>query len=206
MEIELKEKLSKRPQNQNFGARAGRDYGLKVAAEHRAAYALSPKHCTECGSELPYEQRDCKFCSRSCAASFNNKERNRPKRDAICLHCGTVFPANRKSYGKFCSLKCQGQYKWENETKSRIMEGQVSNRSTLKKFLIERDGHQCSCCGNTEWIGKPISIEVDHIDGNPANDMPKNLRLLCPNCHSMTETYKGKNKGHGRGSRGISRS
>ncbi len=48
----------------------------------------------------------------------------------------------------------------------------------------------CSNCKNTEWMGNPIPLELDHIDGNNED----NLRLLCPNCHAQTDTYRGKNK------------
>lgn len=61
----------------------------------------------------------------------------------------------------------------------------------LKEGLLDR---KCSCCGLSEWLGNPIPIELDHIDGNHANNNLTNLRLLCPNCHAMTDTYRGKNQ------------
>lgn len=51
------------------------------------------------------------------------------------------------------------------------------------------------------WNGVPIPLEVDHIDGNHKNSFPSNVRLLCANCHSLTPTYKSKNKGNGRHTR-----
>jgi heterodisulfide reductase subunit B len=64
-----------------------------------------------------------------------------------------------------------------------------------KKRLISERGHQCEVCLNSEWCEKPIPIELDHIDGNPQNHSKDNLRLICPNCHAQTDTYKGKNIG-----------
>ena len=61
----------------------------------------------------------------------------------------------------------------------------------LKEGILER---KCSCCGLTEWLGKPIPIELDHINGDNANNSLTNLRLLCPNCHALTDTYRGKNQ------------
>jgi hypothetical protein len=53
--------------------------------------------------------------------------------------------------------------------------------------------YQCEECKLTEWRWKSISLELDHIDGDRTNHKLKNLRILCPNCHSQTETYRSKN-------------
>lgn len=68
---------------------------------------------------------------------------------------------------------------------------------TLKKNLIEHFGYEdiCSECGQLpEWNGKPLVLEVDHIDGNKFNHTVENLRILCGHCHSQTETFRGRNK------------
>jgi hypothetical protein len=62
--------------------------------------------------------------------------------------------------------------------------------------LLEKRGNRCEACGLSEWQGKPIPIELDHIDGNSDNNSEGNLRLICPNCHAQTETYKGANVGN----------
>ena len=60
----------------------------------------------------------------------------------------------------------------------------------LRNGLFE---NKCLICGITDWNGKKLNIELDHIDGNKYNHSLLNLRLLCPNCHSQTETFRGKN-------------
>ncbi|GGZ43977.1 hypothetical protein GCM10010301_15620 [Streptomyces plicatus] len=58
---------------------------------------------------------------------------------------------------------------------------------------------QCALCGNDGlWHGRPIPLEVDHVDGDWRNNRIENLRLLCPNCHSITDTYRGRGKGRAR--------
>jgi hypothetical protein len=54
--------------------------------------------------------------------------------------------------------------------------------------------HRCEECGIIEWRGKPTPIELDHINGNNRDNRLENLRLLCPNCHAQTPTYRGRNK------------
>ena len=68
----------------------------------------------------------------------------------------------------------------------------------MKKYLIKIYGDKClnPDCG-WDWK-KSCIIELEHIDGNSLNNNLKNLTLLCPNCHSMTPTYKSKNNGNGR--------
>ncbi|PYS87966.1 MAG: HNH endonuclease [Acidobacteria bacterium] len=67
----------------------------------------------------------------------------------------------------------------------------------LKRRLL-RAGlltYKCYLCGLTEWNGKPITLQLDHINGAHLDHRLENLRLLCPNCHSQTETFAGRNKG-----------
>ena len=60
----------------------------------------------------------------------------------------------------------------------------------LKEGIFE---YKCACCGNSEWLGQPIPLELNHKDGNKDNNNLDNLELRCPNCHYFTETYKTKN-------------
>jgi 5-methylcytosine-specific restriction endonuclease McrA len=123
--------------------------------------------------------------------------------DKTCQICFEKFPHRHapKAVNLFCSKKCEGQHK-RNNTYKRFLEGTVKDRGTVRKILLEQKP-ECWDCGTKEWRGKMLSLEVDHIDGNAGNHIPSNVRLLCPNCHSITPNYKAKNKGNGRAARGL---
>ena len=75
--------------------------------------------------------------------------------------------------------------------------GVLHHRNVLKKEYIKRAlrGEPfCEECGIKEWNGKPIVLQMHHIDGNSKNNSISNLRLLCPNCHSQTETFANKKR------------
>jgi len=83
----------------------------------------------------------------------------------------------------------------------RPVEEYLSNQRPIQshklKLRLLAEGlkqHKCECCGISEWNGQPAPIELDHIDGNRYNNTIENLRILCPNCHAQTDTYRGKNK------------
>ena len=116
------------------------------------------------------------------------------KSNCLNCNCQIEYMPSQKS-GKYCSNKCQKDYEYKTITKPRIERGEVSQASTQKRYLIEEcGGYRCAECGTSEWNNKPISLHIDHIDGNSDNNFPSNLRFMCPNCHSQTETYCGRNK------------
>lgn len=70
----------------------------------------------------------------------------------------------------------------------------IQTNKVRKKLLNEGiKKHQCESCGLSEWLGKPIPLELHHIDGDRTHNEISNYMLLCPNCHALTDSYRGKN-------------
>lgn len=175
---------------------AGKLGGIKGGAISRQkaldVYYANPKYCKKCSgiievkdNERPCHTRIRSFCNNSCSARYNNKPR-KPK--SVCLCCGKLVRDRR---ARFCNRQCQGQHLLQN--------GKLGHLGA-RSFLIRRDGAKCSKCGWCEL--NPVSgkcpIILNHIDGNSTNMLGVNLELLCPNCDSLTPTYKALNRGNGR--------
>lgn len=73
-------------------------------------------------------------------------------------------------------------------------ENSTASQATLRRWFVKGDyiPYSCSICGISEWQGKKLALQLDHINGNNRDDRIENLRWLCPNCHSQTETFCGK--------------
>lgn len=112
----------------------------------------------------------------------------KPKKQ--CLNCKSNLSSNRN---KYCNSDCYLEHSF-TKTLEKFYKGEVLWNSTIRKILIFLKGEKCTLCPQSNnWNGLPLTLEVDHIDGNSDNCLPKNVRLLCPNCHSQTSTSNGKN-------------
>lgn len=106
-----------------------------------------------------------------------------------CINCGIeleYFPSQKQ--GKYCSNRCQADFK----LKDRFQMGTRWNYA-MGGYVKRLRGNSCESCRLTEWNGKPLTSHIDHIDGDRTNNVLTNLMVLCPNCHSQTETYGYKN-------------
>lgn len=120
-----------------------------------------------------------------------------------CLNCNTKLKSTQV---KYCCLKCQQEYQYKQYIlrwkagKETGKKGEYQMSGHVRRYLLEKYNNKCCLCGWSEVnkFSGTIPLEIDHIDGNYNNNSEANLRLLCPNCHSLTQTYKGANKGKGR--------
>ena len=110
-----------------------------------------------------------------------------------CIECGNLFTYRlSQQTGKYCSKVCAHAFhrkrKYENGT---LSFGSIRQYLSSEKSPVK---YECVDCGvGKMYNDKKLVLHLDHIDGNRSNNMPSNLRWLCPNCHSQTETYGVKN-------------
>lgn len=76
----------------------------------------------------------------------------------------------------------------------RFKYGAGINKVTQLQAISDLRGRKCEMCGLEEWFDEPIALEIHHIDGDRLNNTLDNLQLLCPNCHAMTDNWRGRGK------------
>ena len=177
------------------------------------------KVCECCGKEFTPKYKSQKFCSRSCSASVTNKLRKRSLETRlkisktlcgeekeifegqICKRCGKVISNIFKKLD-FCSNECRVEYEYEQKVNAWLNNPEsVKNiyiPRFIKRWLKETRGEKCEECGwdhKNEYTGL-IPLQIHHIDGDCTNNHPDNLKILCPNCHSLTDNYCSRNMGN----------
>lgn len=119
----------------------------------------------------------------------------------VCKKCGKVL-SGRKRRNTYCSLECCNNEKREEKIKSWLggdmevaikKDGRLSD--TVRNYLLNRADYRCEVCGWGERnrFSESVPLEVHHIDGNYLNNHISNLKVLCPNCHSLTPNYRALN-------------
>jgi hypothetical protein len=202
-----------------YKCNCGREFKIKQHYNMHKKYCKGPRYCQnpECSKLLVHYQK--KFCSTTCSSKITAKGRihtietrqkisrsnggdgNIITSKKYCLFCNKPI-LSRNTY---CSNKCHNDYIYKCSVK-KWLKGEISGAAQggasafIKRYLRETYGNKCSLCGWCEInpVTNNVPIELDHIDGNHKNNEPENVRLLCPNCHSLTSTYKALNTGNGR--------
>lgn len=121
----------------------------------------------------------------------------------VCTGCGKDCPTKKNSMSKYCSNDCQRDFEYRNRVSSWLKgeypgyTGKAAQTSNfVRKYLFETRGEKCEECGwnKRHPIDNSILLEIDHVDGDAKNCTPDNLKILCPNCHAMTPTFRARNK------------
>jgi hypothetical protein len=129
------------------------------------------KKCLTCGND---HTKYGLYCGRTCANNKTIREK--------------ISVGVRLAYARGAIRQCQ-TLEWLSETKS-FIRGQH-----IRKVLVKhgRPDECAKCKLGLEWQGEPLVLQADHIDGDRCNNSPENIQLLCPNCHSQTKNWSGRN-------------
>ncbi len=152
------------------------------------------KICELCNKELIIKYGTNRFCNATCANKRNRSQGSVSTRICSFENCQNSCAVANGGTGRRCS-----EHK-ETHHSLKDIEILLDPRARRARLVKER-GHQCEVCKLIVWMDKPIPLEADHINGDSTLNTRENLRLICPNCHAQTPTYKGKNKGNVKGAR-----
>jgi hypothetical protein len=169
--------------------------------------------CEFCKNDHQGNYGSGRFCNKKCARAFStfakrqeinvrvsdklknvnnshlqNKEIRDKRNETMLSRYGTI------GFRKEDSLKGIESIKRNSFVKRRSGDFESFCLNVKKKILIEENGYKCEWCKLEKWLDMPITLEIDHIDGNHSNNSKENFRLLCPNCHSFTPTFKNKKR------------
>jgi hypothetical protein len=167
----------------------------KIKLNNEIEYFKNPNVCKQCGQKLSYEKRKNLFCSQSCSATFNEKIKSEKCEKKKCIVCNKPLNGGKM----YCSSQCCYTAKTKT-TELKIINGEKIYHSSIKKYLIKIRGNKCEECGWNKVNPKSgkCTVQMEHVDGNAENNSLSNLKLLCPNCHSLTPTFGALNRGNGR--------
>lgn len=185
--------------------------GTKASAERmRLAYQAEPKLCKQCTNPIEFDKKVNTFCSKSCSATHNNvkahwRYTDNAKATYATINCVTCKRECKKTHKSqlYCSFACSSEA--DRIKRHEDFHLGMCSSYRAKLVLIELHGHVCMECG---WDKINVThgkcpVELEHVDGNSTNNHPSNLKLMCPNCHSLTPTYRALNKGNGRENRRL---
>lgn len=177
-------------------------YNGRIAKEKSIQkYYTSPNICLQCGKTIQIQEnkgiieaKQKKFCNHSCSTTYNNRKRE--KKILLCRNCKKVLP---NQYAKYCNMSCQKEFRynkfisdWKSgKTSGHCGDSNYTIASFLRIYLFKKYNNKCCKCGWNKVHLKTgrIPLQINHIDGDCSNNKEENLELLCPNCHSLTETY-----------------
>lgn len=147
--------------------------------KEKAQKIFFSKKCEHC--DLPFEtdRKDAVYCSVSCS----NKSR-------------TLSEDERKQPTRKYNSREEYLQAMKDKTKRHLLESKFEDLGWDYKRarVIKEQNHSCNRCKLDKWQDKQIPLEIDHIDGDRKNNSRENLEALCPNCHALTETWRGRNK------------
>lgn len=156
-------------------------------------------HCQQCSKETA----NLKFCSSSCAATFNNKRRG-PRTEITKKKISQSLKQSEKQKKQFTpdrrrqisenSKRVAEKLKSKYDENLLLIPFDQLKFDRLRRRVFLEHNKQCNSCKLDVWLEKEIPYELNHINGNNKDNNRLNLEALCPNCHALTDTWRGRNK------------
>jgi len=141
-----------------------------------------------CGKEAKYQFKNGKWCCSNSAnqCSENRKKNSKGLRKARLQGKGRNLTSSDGNKGR-------ESYRRNLQEKYKTLSFEDKPYAERRRIIEHEQNYKCKICGISNWMNKPLTLHLDHIDGNRKNDNRDNLRLICPNCHSQTNTYCRRN-------------
>jgi len=161
--------------------------------------------CENCHGEHNGEFGSGRFCTIKCARGFSTKEKRKEINEKVSttlslkISKGILNPKNsfkkgidsrRRILTKNDRKKALLSWRKNCKLKRKTTPYHLLSKRIRKEILIEERGRKCEKCKLEKWLNLPITLELDHINGDNKDNKKENQRLLCPNCHSYTPKWR----------------
>jgi len=162
-------------------------------------------NCKKCGKTFEPSKGLLNYCSMSCRNSREHSDEVKEKiRQSVKegIASGQI-PSYQDRVHRMSSQQRMTFFKRLREIGKDARERAINSSlkvpteslsyDRLRRRILHEQNYKCNICDISDWLGKPISLELEHKDGNNRNNKRENLEVLCPNCHSQTPTFRGRN-------------
>ena len=155
--------------------------------------------CKKCGKEFVRAsgKRASVFCSRSCANSRTfSDESKKKKSESAKRYFANLTPEKREKILSLLNKKTAPLVKRTQAWLNKLIAADFDSLGwgSKRKLVIHQQDYRCNRCGINDWQGEVLTLEVDHKNGDRTDNSRDNLEALCPNCHSITKTWRGRNR------------
>jgi len=143
-----------------------------------------------CSQKAKFEMSNGKWC---CSKSYNQCPVIKKKNSTGLKLAYKTELRTKRGFSKEAYQKGQQTYRENLQEYYNLLPFIEKPLVEQRRIVLEEQEEKCLICGIEDWNNKSLKLHLDHIDGNNQNQERNNLRYICPNCHSQTDTYCGKN-------------
>lgn len=157
--------------------------------------------CENCGTVHQGTYGSGRFCSSVCARGFSTKNKRAEINERVSQKLKGVRPNSpavgrgftQEAIQKGVEASLRSRQKQRTKRVAELSFEELSYSEKRERILLEQNGKCVICSIDPVWNGKELKFQLDHINGDRENNERNNLRLICPNCHSQTDTFCSKN-------------